>query len=113
MKQHITQKQLDDFVKPGGEWSSNLIKCFGIIELPTRDILGPELFTVGKMIEILTNYSHSLNISTEKFMTSSHKEVTKYTVIVDHMASDIFKGSFELCDALWYCVMMELKNQIG
>ena len=94
MKQHISIKQLHEYIRPGGTWDATAIdKSFKALGLPDDKILTADLFTIGKMIEIL--YSNYCDLYIQAIGCGWEVEYMCHYYVVE---------TPELVDALWEAV---------
>lgn len=104
MKQHITEKQLNELTI---EQSAKLMYSFG-----NDDLAGGEDVTIGKMFEILNdfpnNYITSIRPKFKKENNKSYVELGIKDLMAEEECIDSWylKGfhSEELCDALWQAI---------
>ena len=100
MKQHISIKQLHEYIRPGGTWDATAIdKSFKALGLPDDKILTADLFTIGKMIEILE--------AKDEFLEIVRLAEGDRPYIV-HLKSGFIYHADNLCDALWDAVKATL-----
>lgn len=104
MKQHITKKQLLEYLEVKSKFDYNEEKYRKLYSLVTPKAVVEETFTIGNMIKILDSGNYSSTCVNGS--TSALVQIMKRGGLVD--ANSFNHGN--LCDALWEAVKYVLES---